>query len=408
MVHQKASLEPHVKSMLRTIFGQLFSSSSLTCGICQEVVSTSVEGRLHVYIKHPEKYEELVTRPAQQTQGLLQCENCEEKRGSQEEMISHIESCHAEVYIPTCSQCGLKELKEREMYLHYKRYHPEINRHVCDICKCGFSQRRDLVYHYTREHRGDSVQCPYCPEKHVKVKLHVTVKHPEKAKEYGDMRRKAIREEQLSRARFNKFLEKGVMDGKVGRAKYKKRRKKDGDEEDGSEEEELDEDMEMEGEEELEDRKPNICFVKETEKVVIPEQYKIKKNERTPHVIEVERLPPQPPPQPPPPPQLLLEEEGVQEENNVDEGELDIKPDINELEKCVDNNLGEIREKTVALRLERLSEEEIEKWTKRKRVGVEATTSCADEDKDDDTFCTETKKTGPSTSKIGKRRKKRR
>lgn len=261
------------------------------------------------------------------------------------------------------------------------------------------------MYHYTREHRGDTVQCPYCPEKHVKVKLHVTVKHPEKAEEYGEMKRKEIREEQLSRARFNKFLEKGVMDGKVGRAKYK-RREKDGGEEEEREDAEVEEE---EGEKELEDRKPNICFVKETEKVVIPEQYKLKKNESTPHLIEVQRLPPPPTPSSLPPQPLLEEEETLQKEvRNEDASELDIKPDVNELEKCINENSKEMREKTLAVCVKRLTEEEIEKWTKR-TVEIEAASSNFSVDEVDvDNICGGTGKAEPLTLKRGRKRKKRR
>lgn len=85
-----------------------------------------------------------------------------------------------------------------------------MNRHLCDICNLTFSQVRELKIHNRREHGTfAAAQCPYCPERHVKVKLHVTVKHPERADEYTQLVKNAIKEEVEARRRFNSLIDPG-------------------------------------------------------------------------------------------------------------------------------------------------------------------------------------------------------
>lgn len=336
VVHKKANLEPHIKTMLKAVFGAV-CNSTLICSLCGIEVVNSLEGRLHVYIKHPEKYNELVTTMAQSSQGYLQCAHCPDKLPCPEAMLNHIESQHPTKYIPTCNVCGHKELKERDLNHHFKQEHPNVSRYTCSVCERSFNQKRDLEHHVSRSHSVNAVQCPYCPEKLVKVKLHVTIKHPEKAEEFTEMRKAAIREEQVERMRFNQFLVRGEVtdnpDGRVRNSKTIRMRSKAGKRKarkcSESEKESSTEDDNFDPV----DRKPNVCFLKETEKFIVPETYTLEKH-TTNHLIEVHRVPPPIPPKAPE--SILIEREFGLPENVVD-NEVDVKPDVSQLAELRSN-----------------------------------------------------------------------
>ncbi|CAL8126110.1 unnamed protein product [Orchesella dallaii] len=376
-VHQNSILEPYVKAMLKTVFG-VICQTSLTCGLCQTIVYSSAEAKLHLYIKHPETFHEMVREKVTDTS--LICTVCNERKETKEEMINHMELNHPEQTVPTCGFCGHKELKEREMNFHYKRFHPTDSqaRHVCEVCQASFTQKRSLVHHVKR-HSDSAEQCPYCPERHIKVKSHVTRKHPDRAEEYTKLVKQAIKKEREARKRFNQFLE----------GKPKKRSKvidKEQASESNGSEDELSENEEEDYEEDEEmDMKPTTdCIVKATKQVSL-EKYTIEKRVEQPHVIEIQRIaPPVPSPEPE---QLTASDDDDTGGAAVD---VDIKPNVNALnanlnaqleddeqmplENEVANEEAETEEepqnanellcdKEVVIKVNRLTESEIDKWT---------------------------------------------
>ncbi|ODM89948.1 putative zinc finger protein [Orchesella cincta] len=383
-MHQNAVMEPHIKAMLRSVFGTV-CSPSMTCGICQTVVDSSVEAKLHLYVNHPDKFKEMIPSTPSGT-GFV-CTVCSVQQNTKEEMIQHMELYHQEENLPTCGICGHKELKERDMNYHYKRYHSEATRYVCDVCQESFTQKRELEKHVKREHTDEAGQCPYCPEKHIKVKMHVTKMHPERAVEYRKLVDQAIKEEREARKRFNQFLE-----GK--NIRNRKRRVIDGDDSDSDsdKDEELSDDNNdgWNGEEgELEKKPiPSDCVVQQTKPVTL-EKYKIEKKPEQPHVIEIQRIVP-----PAPDPEQILPDDCDGED------EQDIKPNVHalneeqlqlqgededeQIQEDAENEAEQIQEdeeeveldeeeprylnlvlyrKTLAVEVERLNESEIKKWT---------------------------------------------
>ncbi|CAL8134436.1 unnamed protein product [Orchesella dallaii] len=387
--HQNTILEPYVKPMLRAVFGTV-CNSNMTCGICQTVVNNSLEGKLHIYIKHPEKFDEMVTKEA----AGWGCSFCTERFVTKDEIIQHIDFNHPDQNLPTCGLCGHKELKQRDMNYHYKRHHAQAPRYVCEVCQATFTQKLGLKKHVKREHSDESAQCPYCPEKHVKVKLHVTKKHPERAAEYGEIVKKAVMEEREGRKRFNQFLA-----GKP--VKKKKMIAREGEEEDSGSNSEIDGELsdnyndgldhDADDEEgELEKKPiPSECVVQQTKPVAL-EKYKIEKRAEQPHVIEIQRI--EQPVSPPPAeePEQILPDDGDSDD------EVDIKPDlltlktaqeaqnryadeIEEEEEDYDDDVPNEEEerptvnlilcrRTLAVEVNRLTESEIRKWKTSKQA----------------------------------------
>ncbi|XP_075977834.1 uncharacterized protein LOC142977655 [Anticarsia gemmatalis] len=127
---------------------QAHGPGKFKCKLCEEVLHTMDERKLHYLISHPGQHP-------------FECPECGKSFQYKSSLYMHKQEHQPNKQSYTCTYCGKVFLK-RDSFREHVQIH-EGPRHACSYCPMRFVQRSNMLRH-ERRHTGERpYACPHCP-----------------------------------------------------------------------------------------------------------------------------------------------------------------------------------------------------------------------------------------------------
>ncbi|XP_034832348.1 zinc finger protein 569-like isoform X1 [Maniola hyperantus] len=131
-----------------THMAQVHGPGKFKCKLCQEVLQTIDERKLHYLLCHPGRHP-------------FECNECGKSFQYKSSLYMHKQDHQPNKQSYTCNYCG-KVFAKKDSYREHVQIH-EGPRHACSYCPMRFVQRSNMLRH-ERRHTGERpYRCAHCP-----------------------------------------------------------------------------------------------------------------------------------------------------------------------------------------------------------------------------------------------------